>query len=789
MRMALNENWKVVYENGTVQENICLPHQLPITEESYPNPICLSALYERSLSELKGVSGKRILLRFHGIDYLSKIYVNGKEIMSHENGYDLFETEITDFLSFDGKDLLKIHVSDFDVTNKPENVAGKQDWYGNACGIIQNVELWIVDRVFIKSVQLKPMRDLKTVRCEVEFSDELDHEFSLTVLDPLGKEILHKKQRGRVFDFEVDEPRLWSVQSPELYTAVVDFVDGASKDRFETKFGIRRIEVKGDKILLNGEPIYLFGALDQNFYPITHYRLPKKNDLLSEFLKAKEMGLNLLRFHVKIPDDLYLELADELGLLIWIDLPYARQLNDRSMAYLERLLENVLRRHGNHPSFVILSLINESWGVDLSEEQTRNWLKSFYLKAKQFDETRLYVDNSACMGNRHVVSDIDDFHFYHSFPYHNKLWDEKIESFATGNFKSFFEPKDKLPKIVSEFGVWGLSDPKEWEGNWMRFPVTTMGMTFPGSSPQSSVSNLCDFHNLEDFIHQAQLHQFLGLKYQIEKMRLKQEITGYVITEFSDIAWEANGLLDYNRMPKSFYSKLSFLNREILPVIKDHRSIVEDGEDYHADIYISNCSRKDLNAKLIIRTDRAILKEMSIFVKKWSIMQVSGLSTKLENNTQNIFLEVFDGEKLVSRNFYPISVLKPVPLAEEIIWVNDKSFQDEELICLSEKEKLHGFLDLSGDWISNLTVFNTKRSKNVAALLWSIGDVASEFVLMMEQESKIPVSENSLITRVTGWGYAFASLLYVKKDGNKRKVYTTLKDSPVSRLMISYMLY
>lgn len=789
MRIILDQNWKVNYENGIVCDNISLPHEFPITEQSYPNPICFSGVYERKLPELKELSGKHVLLRFHGIDYLSKVYINEKQVFNHENGYDLFEVQIDDYLNFDGQDLLQIFVSDFDVAKKPHAVMGKQDWYANACGIIQKVELWVMDKVFIKSAKFLPLQDLKTIRCEIEFSDNNAHEFSLKLIDPHGIKVFDEKLHQLKSNLTIENPKLWSLESPHMYTAIIDFDDGTSKDRFQTKFGIRTISVEKDKILLNGKPVYLFGALDQNFYPINHYTLPKKSSLLSEFLKAKEMGLNLLRFHVKIPDDLYLELADELGILVWIDLPYARQLDDRSREYLEILLENLLKRHANHPSFVMLSLINESWGIDLSSKETRDWLKSFYEKAKVFDATRLYVDNSACIGNFHVCSDIDDFHFYNSFPYHNNQWDERIKSFATNEFKSFFESKTELPKVVSEFGVWGLSDPKDWEGNWMNFPVMVMGNVFSQSSPANAISNIHEFHNIDDFIYQAQLHQFLGLKYQIESIRLRSEISGYVITEFSDIAWEANGLLDYNRMPKMFYAKLRFLNKEILPIIKDHKSIIQNGEKYCAEIYVANNSQKDLSATLVVRTDKEILKELEIFVKEWTVSKIADLSVRLKQDTQNIFIEIFENGRLINRNFYPIIVLQPLALENDIIWVNDETLNDEELIPISEKQKLHGFLDLSGDWISNITVFNTKRSKNVAALLWSLRSIASEYVLMKKQDNATLSSENSLISKVIGWGYALGSIVYVKERSGNKKIYTTLKDCLLSRLIISYIMH
>jgi len=787
MRITLDRNWELVYEDGSMKNDICLPHEFSISEKSYPNPVFSSGVYKRILKELKGLVGKKAILRFHGIDYASQITVNGKQVFSHEDGYDLFEVDVTSFLNFDGKDLLQIHVSDVDVSSNPSIVMGKQDWYGNACGILQQVELWVVDEVFIRSARFTTMKDLRTIRCDIRFSDGKEHPFRLIILDPAGEEIFKAQQSKASFTFVVDEPKPWSVDSPNLYTAVIDFDWNGCKDQISCRFGIRTIRVEADKILLNNEPIYVFGALDQNFYPVTHYVLPKRNELLSELLKAKEMGLNLLRFHVKIPDDLYLDLADELGLLVWIDLPYARQLDEKSQAYLERLLENLLDRHANHPSFVILSLINESWGVDLSTEETREWLKAFYMRAKSLDPTRLYVDNSACCGNLHVLSDIDDYHFYHSFPYHNDLWKQKVESFATGEFKSFAVPKQRLPKLISEFGVWGLSDQRDWLGNWMNFPVTVMGMKFDGSSPHDAVSLACRFHNLEDFFYQSQLHQFLGLKYQIEQIRLKEQISGYVITEFSDIAWEANGLLDYNRMPKSFYSKMRFLNNPVLPIIRDHRSVLKATERYSGHLCVANSSPMNLEVKIVVRTDIKILKEMNLILKRWSLTDVMEIDETLDEETQNLYIEVFNDERLLGRNFYPIAVLQPKPISDEMVWVKDEAFQDDELICVSEKYKVHGFLELSGDWISNISVFNTKRNVNIAAFLWALGDVASEYLLLRKDAAQLS-SNSSLISRIAGWGYAFASLLYVKESNGRRKIYTTLKDCDLSRLLIGSIL-
>ncbi|WP_448532274.1 glycoside hydrolase family 2 protein [Pseudothermotoga sp.] len=778
LRLKLNEGWRFSLD-GVHFVEVKLPHE--VLWENVKEKV-KHVVYEKKL-DLRGYEKKRILLHFHGVDYIARIFVNDSEVFQHEGGYDAFKVDITRQLKFNGNDVVKVLVSDVDLSERSDVVAGKQDWYGNACGIVQQVELWIVDEVHVDSMKAFPRKDLKSVDCEVRFSDGTCHEFEVFLLDPFGKEVLREKIKQSRFTLQLENALTWDLSHPYLYKFIVEFND----ERIETRFGFRYIETRDDKILLNGEPVFIFGALDQNFYADTHYTLPDRERLLDEMLKAKEMGLNLLRYHVKIPDQDYLEVADELGILVWMDLPYARQLDEKGRNYLEKLLENVLNRYANHPSFVMLSLINETWGVDLTEnatEETKEWIRKFYEKAKTLDSTRLYVDNSACPWNYHVVSDVDDYHFYNAFPYHNEQWKKRIQDFATGEYKTFFEPPNrKLPKIVSEFGVWGLSDPKAWLGEWSKLPISVMGNSFEGSEPVRAIEKMVEFHNIDDLIYQAQLHQFLGLKYQAEVMRLYPSISGYVITEFSDIAWEANGLLDYNRSPKSFHHLMKTINQPIVCIIPNHRSLLLEGQMYEAEVYLANNTSKKFEATLVVRTERNILKQTRVETKPWSVEKITDVKAQLEPNAQNVFVELLEGERLLSRNFYPIMVLRENKRALDIVWVNKENFSDEELLCMREDEKIYGVLDFSGDWLSAITIFNTKRQLNIAALLWDLGQLATANLLVPKTFGPIS-SQNSLISKIIGWGYAVASLLYVREGKEGERILTTLKECEVSKRLI-----
>ena len=235
---------------------------------------------------------------------------------------------------------------------------------------------------------------------------------------------------------QVADHRLWDTHDPYLYTLIIslDPDDAGMEDEVSLRFGFREVSTRDGKILLNGEPIYLLSALDQDMYADTIYTVPSEEFLRDEFHKAKELGLNCLRCHIKPPDPLYLDLADEMGLLVWTEIPSWRTFYLRGSIHknqldlgstiqhrAEQTLREMIRRDYNHPSIIIWTIVNEDWGTSLPlSASDRRWVSGMYDLCKQLDPTRLVVDNSPCPHewgpNIHVHSDLDDFHFYANIP-------------------------------------------------------------------------------------------------------------------------------------------------------------------------------------------------------------------------------------------------------------------------------------------------------------------------------------------------------------------------------------
>ena len=119
----------------------------------------------------------------------------------------------------------------------------------------------------------------------------------------------------------VTAPQLWSPEHPHLYTAEVTLIKDLPVDRTRHSFGFRSFTTQGGQMFLNGQPFYMRAALDQDYYPEGICTPPSLAFLEDQLHKAKALGLNMLRCHIKVPDPRYYEVADRLGMLIWTEIP------------------------------------------------------------------------------------------------------------------------------------------------------------------------------------------------------------------------------------------------------------------------------------------------------------------------------------------------------------------------------------------------------------------------------------------------------------------------------------
>jgi beta-galactosidase/beta-glucuronidase len=339
----------------------------------------------------------KLLLHFEAVDWEATVWVNGRELGTHRGGYDAFAFE----LPAEGD--LEIVVAVWDPTDSGTQPRGKQVntpngiFYTATSGIWQTVWLEPVADEFIHGVHIVPALDRVTVTVDVPGRVEL----AIGALRVEGN-------GGEPIEVLIPEPKLWSPDSPYLY----DLEVRSAQDVVKSYFGLRTIAVADGRLVLNGQPLFQYGPLDQGFWPDGLYTPPGDAAMRSDLEVTKQLGFNAVRKHVKVESDRWYYWCDKLGLLVWQDMPsgdkYVHfltqeiQRTPESAQQFELELKRMIDGRYNHPSIVMWVLFNEGWGQYATQRLTE--------AMKRGDPTRLV--NAASGWNDLHVGDVIDSHIY-----------------------------------------------------------------------------------------------------------------------------------------------------------------------------------------------------------------------------------------------------------------------------------------------------------------------------------------------------------------------------------------
>lgn len=540
--------------------------------------------------------GKRVFLVFEGVFHETTIRIDGEVVARHDNGWTPIALDVTDA---GPRFTLEVTARVPDERNYTERglgvmLAGKQDWYGLQGGIWKSVRLEARDALRVDGLSVATETDLAAHAVTIRGRLAGGNAGTLSVRLERNGRTVAEQDFAVGTEISVRLPvaavELWSPEAPKLYALHVS-IGGEVQTR---SIGFRSFESRDGRLWLNGEPFYMFGALDQDWYPEEESRHPEPAFLEQRFRNAKAIGLNTLRCHVKIPDPLYLELADRLGLVVWLDMPYMEFLAPETRAQLIETFGAAVDNHGHHPSICVWTIINEGWGIDLDDNpDDRAWLKASFDELKRLVPQSLVVDNSPCFPrNYHVKTDIEDFHWYNSWPSQNAWFQKVTNEFAARPAWSFSphgdgERSGAEPLVCSEFGVWGLphvGDIREKDGLEPWWFESGHDWNNGAGYPHGIETRFRDaqlgplFGDLDGFVDAAQGTQYRALKYQIETLRYAEPISGYVITELNDTQWEANGLMDARNNVRAFGEQLAGLQQPWLIVARPERTAVQAGE-------------------------------------------------------------------------------------------------------------------------------------------------------------------------------------------------------------------
>jgi hypothetical protein len=349
-------------------------------------------------------------------------------------------------------------------------------WYQTISGAVRSVWLETVERNRLRS-RLSVVSTVEDRLVEFNFTTRIHDPGSYTlhvVVTPRGGEeplavadfllpLLAGEQRQRVV-VELPHSQLWSPHAPHLLHLVAQLVGPTGNvAQIETHFGLRKIEARGRRIYLNNRPVYLDGILYQ---PGT----ASLDEIRRHMLAMKELGCNLVRVHIAGIDPRIYDLADELGMLLWVEVPSPHSSNQRSRDNHWAEMMRMLVFIGSHPSIIIWSLYNEDWGVQdiATNGATRAYIADAYHFMRVHYPQVLVVDND---GWHHVSTEGRlESHLLTAHLYTPDLdrWRDMLNRLVAGEMVGVaahplvvgdpFFYHGQVPLVVSEWGGFGFAD-------------------------------------------------------------------------------------------------------------------------------------------------------------------------------------------------------------------------------------------------------------------------------------------------------------------------------------------
>ncbi|BCX48644.1 beta-D-glucuronidase [Haloferula helveola] len=464
--------------------------------------------YQRDLTIPEDWKGDRVILHFGAVDYLSEVFVNGRKVGGHEGGYTPFSFDITDFLTPSGEQDLVVKVTD--PTRQGGQPRGKQTlnpagiMYTPTSGIWQTAWLEPVAEGGIEDFRAVP--DLKSGSVKVTV-DLYGGEQGDLIVTCGGRSVRGKA--GDTLTMPVPDAVLWTPENPHLYDMTIELSRGGrTVDAVDTYFGMRSIElaeVDGvQRLLLNGKPYFMFGPLDQGFWPDGVYTAPTDEALKFDLEVTKKLGFNTTRKHIKIEPARWYHHADKLGLLVWQDMPSANSYDapNPHPAIEREAYETQLREMIDHlencPSIVMWVVFNESQG--------KHDVVKLVKAVRKLDPTRLVNEDSGYQNHGGPflgVGDVDDFHPYPA--------------------PRAFDYPDHVAFVLGEYGGIGL---KTGDNN----PWQKKGWGYTTTETAEELENLYAKYN-------GRLREF----------RDEKGLCAAIYTQLTDVEIEINGLLTYDR--------------------------------------------------------------------------------------------------------------------------------------------------------------------------------------------------------------------------------------------------
>lgn len=472
------------------------------------------AWYERKVNVPRSWRKQPVTLYLERPHIETTVYINGHEVGHQMSLSAPHQYDVTRYLKPGSTNTITIK-----VYNGIENVCVGQDSHsvtdqtqGDWNGIAGRIQLMTSPVIYRKRVTT----DIQQRKARIFLNDTI---YELTLDAPL---------------------RLWSEDNPQLYEVTVDYRGYA----IPVSFGVREVSTQGRHILLNGQPLYLRGTVENCCFPETGYPPTDVASWLEVLGKCKEYGLNHVRFHSYCPPEAAFTAADQLGIYLQPEGPswpnHGVRLR-RGMAidqYLTDECKRIIDTYGSHPSLIMLAGGNEPAGDWVS------WGKDFCREMKAYDPSRIYCTASVGGGwawdegsEYHVKGGARGLDWDRHAPQSTDDFEEQLA--VPRNFKPTAErPVNTEPYISHE------------QGQWCVFPDFEEISQYTGAYQPGNLEIFKDLLETNGMASQARKFlmasghlQVLAYKYEMERNLRTKDYTGFQLLSLNDYSGQGTALV------------------------------------------------------------------------------------------------------------------------------------------------------------------------------------------------------------------------------------------------------
>lgn len=591
------------------------PQLLHLTRAySYIGP----AWYSKEINIPSDWNGKDYILHLERVLWDTQVWIDGIKVNGHEESLTTpHEYNLTPYLKSGKKHILTVRVDNrkrYDISAGELAHAYTDATQVKWNGILGDMFIKAVDQIRIDNFQLYPDARTHSVKAVVTVQNTTDRTSPVTVhIDITGKK--DKKQYASAkktlnaqpglstmelsFNLGKDAP-LWNEFSPYLYKASAEISsEDMSSEEIKT-FGLRHLESQGNRLLLNGKPMFLRGTLECCIFPMTGTPPTDEKSWKKLFSAAREYGMNHLRFHSWCPPEAAFNAADEMGFYLQVELPVWSVTLGKDAPTIEFLrseAKRISKEYGDHPSFCFWSLGNEL-------QYDFNIMGNMIREMKKADDRHLYTTTSFTFEGGHGDWPEPDDDFFIT-QWTKKGWvrgqgvfNQEKPSFDK-DFRQAIEGMN-VPLITHEVGQYSvypdLSEISKYKG-------TLIPLNFMAVKADLEKKGL--IHKAKDYLEASGNLAAILYKEEIERALKTPGNSGFQLLDLHDFPGQGTalvGLLNAFWESKGIISGKEFREfcSPIVPLLRFPKAVYTNNETFTADVEICNYSAEELTGQTLI---------------------------------------------------------------------------------------------------------------------------------------------------------------------------------------------